>query len=430
MNYNEAIEYIHSTYKFGSKLGLENISTLLKLMGNPEENLKFIHIAGTNGKGSTSSFISSILIEEGYDVGLFTSPYLEVFNERIRKNGKNIDDEKLAEITEFVKSKVDIMIKKGFSHPTEFEIVTAIAFEFYKRENVDFVVLEVGMGGRLDSTNVIKQPLVSVITPISLDHIEYLGDTLEKIAYEKAGIIKSDSVAVVHPQEEEALNVIVKKCEENNTKLVLAPTNTIEILEYTIEGIKFKVLSDEYIISVIGKYQPNNATLALTVINALKENYDIKVSKDAIKNGLKKAKWNGRFEVMGNSPTLIIDGAHNLHGIKGLKNSILELFPNKNIIGVVGILEDKDVSGMIGEIINVFNKVVVTEPNNPRKMKAEELYNKIEKIKHSSIELYKEENIKEAIDKSFNLALSEDIVVYFGSLYMIGEVRSLLKFLK
>lgn len=199
MNYEEAIAYIHSTYRFGSKLGLENIRYLLKLMGNPQNELRFIHVAGTNGKGSTSAFISSVLMEEGYNVGLFTSPYLEVFNERIRLGGNNIENADLATSTELVRTLVEKMLAQGMPHPTEFEIVTAVAMDFYKRQKADFVVLEVGMGGRLDSTNIIERPLISVITPIAMDHTDYLGDTLAQIAFEKAGIIKAKSLVVSAP---------------------------------------------------------------------------------------------------------------------------------------------------------------------------------------------------------------------------------------
>lgn len=377
MDYNEAIEYIHGTYKFGSKLGLENISVLLNLMGNPEKELKFIHVAGTNGKGSTSSFISNILLEEGYDVGLFTSPYLEVFNERIRINGANIPNGDLSEVVSLVKKKVDIMIKKGYSHPTEFEVVTAAAFEYYKNKKVDFVVLEVGMGGRLDSTNVIEDTLVSVITPIALDHTDYLGDTIEKVAFEKAGIIKTNSVVVIHPQKDSVIDVIAKKCEELNAKLVVAPVKNIEILDYDISGTSFKVLSNEYKISLLGEHQANNATVALTVINALIENYDIKVSEESLKSGLTKTIWPGRLEIMGKNPIVVIDGAHNLHGAKGLANASEKLFSEKKVIGVIGILGDKDVDGILSEMLPICDEVIVTEPDNPRKMKAEELGEKM-----------------------------------------------------
>lgn len=424
MNYNEALEYIHGTYKFGSKLGLDNVSRLLELMGNPEKDLKVIHVAGTNGKGSTSSFISSILMEEGYKVGLYTSPFLEVFNERIRINGENIPNNKLGEITGFVKEQVEKMLEEGLNHPTEFEIVTAVAFEHYKREAVDFVVLEVGMGGRLDSTNVVERPLVSVITPIDLDHTDYLGDTLAKVAFEKAGIIKDNSVAVVHPQEHEVLDVIAKKCDETNTKLVLAPIGSIEILKGDEFGTTFKVFSHEYSISLLGEHQTRNATVAITAINALKENYEIKVSDESIESGLLKAIWPGRMEVMSRKPTVLIDGAHNFHGARGLSTAVRKLFPGRKIIAVVGILGDKDVSGILAEMMPLCHEVIATEPNNPRKMSAAELADKMSGYSKAATV---EPNIKEAIDIALKRANTDDVVIFFGSLYMIGDVRGILR---
>ena len=298
MNYNEALSYIHGTYKFGSKLGLENIKYLLELLGNPHMDLKVIHVAGTNGKGSTSTFINSMLIEEGYKVGLFTSPYLEEFTERIRINGNNMPKDDLAEVTELVKLKVEVMLANGRQHPTEFEIVTAIAMLYYKMKKVDYVVLEVGLGGRLDSTNVIENTLVSVITPIALDHTEYLGDTLDKIAYEKGGIIKKNSCVVAHPQEKEAMKVIENISAEKESTLTIAPVETIKIKKYDEFGITFDVNIEgvefnDYEIELLGKHQVNNATVALTTIMALKKYHKIDVSEKSIRNGLKKAKLKG-----------------------------------------------------------------------------------------------------------------------------------------
>jgi len=424
MNNNEALEYIKSTYKFGSKLGLENILRLLEIMGNPQERLKIVHVTGTNGKGSTASFISKILIEEGYKVGFFSSPSLEVLNERIRINGQNISNDELAKSTFKVKQSVDVMLSEGLDHPTEFEVVTALAFDYYNRENTDFVVLEVGMGGRLDSTNVVKDPLVSVITPIALDHTEFLGDTIKKVAFEKAGIIKENSVAVIHPQDKEVLDVITKKCEELNTKLVISPVSSIEILDADEFGTIFKVFDKEYKISILGEHQTRNATVAITVINGLKENYKILVSNQSIKNGLLKATWPGRLEVMCRKPTVVIDGAHNFHGAKGLAQSVKSLYSGRRVISVIGILGDKDISGILSQMLPLCNDVIVTEPKNPRKLDARKLAELIRKYSKNPII---EPNIKDAIYKAIDIADSNDVVLFFGSLYMIGTVRSILK---
>lgn len=426
MNYSEALSYIHNTYKFGSKLGLENIKDLLELMGNPHKDLRFIHVAGTNGKGSTSSFINSILIEEGYNVGLFTSPYIEEFTERIRINGNNIPKEDLAEVTEIVKSKVEVMLSHGKQHPTEFEIVTAIALLYYKIKEVDYVVLEVGLGGRLDSTNVIENTLVSVITPIALDHTEYLGDSLDKIAYEKAGIIKRNSCVVAHPQDKEAMKVIETIVCERESILTIAPIDTITVKKYDEFGINFDVKLEgeecsDYSIGLLGKHQANNATVALTAIVALKKYHKINVSDSSIRNGLKRAKWPGRLEVLKRNPTLLIDGAHNSHGARALKRSIKEIFNYDRLIAVIGVLGDKDVDGILSEVIPLCDKVIITRPNNPRAIPLDKLKEKIEALGR---EVLSYQDISEAIDKSLEISDKGDLVLYCGSLYMIGDVRS------
>ena len=428
MNYNEALDYIHSTYKFGSKLGLDNIRCLLELMGNPHKSLKFIHVAGTNGKGSTSTFINSILVEEGYKVGLFTSPYLEEFTERIRINGENIPKDDLAEVTEVVKSKVDIMVSQGRPHPTEFEIVTAIAMLYYKLQEVNFVVLEVGLGGRLDSTNVIEDSLVSVITPIGFDHMEYLGNTLSKIAYEKAGIIKSQGLVVIHPQDREAMETIKEVSNEREAQLFAAPIDSIIIRKYDEYSIKFDVeLSDEKFhdleIKLLGKHQVNNAVVALTAIKILSRHNNLNVSEASIRNGLKKARWPGRLEVLRRKPTLLLDGAHNTHGAKALKESIQEIFKYNKLIVVIGVLEDKDVEGILNEIIPLSDKVIITKPNNPRAISVDILGEKI-KTFHKEVLIY--ENINDAVDKSLKISKEDDLVLYCGSLYMIGDIRTVL----
>lgn len=429
MNYNEALNYIHGTYKFGSKLGLDNIRYLLYLLDNPHKDLKMIHIAGTNGKGSTSSFINSILIEEGYNVGLFTSPYLEEFTERIKINGENIPKEDLGKVTGRVKEKVEIMLEEGKNHPTEFEIVTAIAFEYFKLRNVDFVILEVGLGGRLDSTNVIENPLVSVITPIELDHTEYLGDTIDKIAFEKAGIIKKNSYVVSHPQYKEAENVIAKICNEKGSRLFIAPINSVNINRYDEFGISFdaNILENKYkdlSIKLLGTHQVNNATVALTVIEVLRNYQSIEISDDAIITGLQKTNWPGRLEILTRNPTLLIDGAHNLHGAKALSKTIKEIFDYDRLIGVVGILGDKDVDGILSEVIPLCDKVIATRPNSPRALSLDELVNKIESFNKEVIGF---EKIEDAVNYSLDKANENDLVLYCGSLYMIGEVRTLLK---
>ena len=291
MNYNEALQFIHESHKFGMRLGLDNIKRLLELLGNPQKNLNIIHIAGTNGKGSTCSFIASILKQGGYKVGLYTSPFLEVFTERIRINGVNIPKEEVGKIISIIKDKIEIMVNEGYSYPTEFEIVTAMAFYYYNQEKTDFVVLEVGLGGRYDATNVIDKPLVSVITSISLDHVGILGDTVAKIAYEKGGIIKENGVAIVYDQSEEAKTVIKDICNEKNAKYIEVKFDDInikksdinsQVYSCTIIGQRYEDLE----INLIGDHQINNSILALSAVEFLRESKQLKISEDDIRRGL------------------------------------------------------------------------------------------------------------------------------------------------
>ncbi len=432
MNYREALEYIHGTKKFGSKLGLDNIRELLGLLGNPHNDLKFIHVAGTNGKGSTSSFIANILIEGGYRVGLFTSPYLEVFNERMRINNQDISDDSLASITLAVKEKVEEMLKKGMSHPTEFEIVTAIAMQYYKEENVDFVVLEVGLGGRYDSTNVIENSLASVITTIAMDHTDILGDTIGKIAYEKAGIIKDNGFVISYPQDKDAEEVIVQVTKEKNARLSFVPTEKLEVIGATEFGSKFNfeyknAKMSDLEIGLIGVHQTQNAATALTTVLALREEGYISLSDEAIRRGLKGTKWSGRLEVLRRKPTFLIDGAHNIQGIQALKRTLESVFNYDKLILGVAILSDKDVDHMIEELVPIADKIVVTEANIFRAMKAEELAAKIEKYNNNIII---ESNIEKAVNKTFEIANENDLIVFSGSLYLIGDVRTIVNKLK
>jgi dihydrofolate synthase/folylpolyglutamate synthase len=392
-------------------------------MGNPQDKLNYIHVAGTNGKGSTSSFLSNILIEQGLKVGLYSSPFLEVFNERIRLNGNNISNNDLASITAYVKRNVDKMLVEGYDHPTEFEIVTAIAFEYYLRQNADIVVLEVGMGGRLDSTNVVKTPFASVITPIEFDHMEYLGDDISKIAFEKAGIIKKDSPVIFHPQMKGAKDVILNIANENSSNVFTFDEEDIKILNMSIDGTVFSYKDEIYEISLLGEHQTRNATTAIITIDALNKLNKLSIDKEIVKKGIKKTTWPGRLEILSVDPYLVIDGAHNLHGARGLSKSIKTYFNGKRIVGVLGILEDKDVNGILDETIPLFDEVIVTEPNSPRKMKYYDLMKKIE-LYGKPVEGY--ESINHAILEAKHRLKKDDVAIFYGSLYLIGEVRSML----
>lgn len=428
MNYNEALQFIHESHKFGMRLGLDNIKKLLELLGNPQNNLKIIHVAGTNGKGSTCSFISSILKESGYKVGLYTSPFLETFTERIRVNGENISEEEVGKIVSLIKEKIEIMVSEGYSCPTEFEIVTAMAFYYYNQEKVDFVALEVGLGGRYDATNVIDKPVVSAITSISLDHTGILGDTLAKIAFEKGGIIKENCPTIVYPQQEEASEVIKNICAEKKSKYIECDFKNIEIKSSNINSqiyncnINGKELRDLEI-KLIGDHQIKNSIVALNVIEYLNDIKITNISEENIRKGLLGTKWPGRIEKISENPMFIIDGAHNEEGAKSLANSIDKYFENKNKNLVIGMLEDKDIESVLDLLIPKFNKVITTTPDNPRAIDANKLKEKIERY---NIEVTCKPNIKEAVDYALEISNKDDVIISAGSLYMIGNVRTII----
>lgn len=431
MKYNEALDYINDKDKFGSRLGLESIGKLLELLDNPQDKLKYIHIAGTNGKGSTASYLSNTLIKAGYSVGMFTSPYIERFNERVQVNGKDISDENLGNITARIKEKADIMVEEGYEHPTTFEIVTAIAFMYFKQEDADYVVLEVGLGGRYDSTNIIKSPLVSVITTIDYDHIDVLGDTLEKIAYQKAGIIKEDSLVVSYPQDDEAIRVLREIADEKKSEFIVSPLKNIEIKESTNKGSTFDFSFKGYKIknidiSMLGEYQVYNASLAITTLLVLRQNGLVDISDEEILEGLKDTKWPGRLEVLDEDPTFLIDGAHNVQGIEQLKRA-LSLFKYERLILGMAILQDKETSKMIELLAPIADIVVATEVNMPRKLDADELGEGIKKYNEN---VFVEKDIKKAIEKTIEMAGKRDIIVFGGSLYLIGEVKLIFKAMK
>ena len=427
MNYQESLTYIEETHKFGVRLGLDNISKLLELLGNPQDNLNIIHVAGTNGKGSTCSFISSILKESGYKVGLYTSPFLETFTERIRVNGVNIPEEDVAKIVTIIKEKIEQMVSEGYSYPTEFEIVTAMAFYYYNEQHVDFVALEVGMGGRYDATNVIKKSDVSVITSISLDHIGILGDTVEKIAYEKGGIIKEKGVAIVYNQSEEVKNVIKDICKEKNSKYIEAKFEDIKVKKSDIYSQKYDctIMGDRYEdleIKLIGEHQINNSILALNVIKFLQENNNINITEETIRKGLISTKWPGRIEKIKEEPIFIIDGAHNEDGARSLAKAIEKNFKGKELTLLIGMLEDKDIDGVLEILMPNFSKVITTTPDNPRAINCDILKGKISKYVDDVIA---KPEIEEAVEYTLNNATKEDTIISAGSLYMIGTVRTL-----
>jgi len=368
MTYNEALEYIHGVNWTFCKPGLERISELCEKLGNPERKLKFVHVAGTNGKGSFCSMLESVLRAAGYKTGLYTSPYIKEFNERMRVMGKNIENDTLADITSRVRPIADAMVDK----PTEFELITAIAFQYFYEAGCDIVVLEAGMGGRLDSTNVIREPLLSVITGIALDHTDYLGDTVAKIATEKAGIIKDSAPVLYGGEDNEARCVIKATAYDRNSEFFDVDYQKIERLTSTLDGSSFDYKEHKNIkINLLGLYQPRNTALVLEAIDILKSR-GLKISDSAIKSGLADARWLARFEIISKDPLVIFDGAHNPQGISSAVSSIKHYFGSERVYVLTGVLRDKDYRFIAGELATVAERAFTLTPQNARALSAEE----------------------------------------------------------
>ena len=426
MRYEEAMKYITEVGNFGSNYGLERTHKLLEYLGNPEKYLKLIHIAGTNGKGSTTSMITEILMGAGYKVGMYTSPFIEEFEERIQINRNNIPKETLATLMDEVKVAVDKVIEDGYNHPTEFEIITVLMLLYFKIENIDFGVIEVGLGGTLDSTNVII-PILQVITSISFDHTNLLGNTLKEIAAEKAGIIKKDIPTVIYPQEEDVLNVIKNKCIEMNSELYIASNENLEFINVVNEDkpyqvLKYKLGGDIYL-PLLGEHQIMNLSVAMKAIEILNNRNIVNISTEVMVKSIKKVTWKGRLEVLLNSPYIVIDGAHNIEGIKTLSKNIKKYFKYDNLYLILGILADKDVEEMIKIITPMAKKVYAVTPNSIRAELADDLKNEI--IKYNK-ECTSFDDYKEAYLEALNDAKENDLILASGSLYMIGDMRKII----
>ncbi len=407
------IDYIHSLSKFGRKAGLANTELMLRRLGNPQKKLRFIHVAGTNGKGSTSNMINNILISHNYKVGYYTSPYIEFFNERICINNNMISPEELVEYTNRVADITD-----GIT-PIEFEFITAMAMLYFYEKNCDIVVLEVGLGGRLDATNIIDTPLCNVITPIGYDHTAILGDTLEAIAREKAGTIKHNSLVVINPaMNRKCVDVISEKCRETQSKLIV-PKNTANNINYGDKYTSFVYDGAEYELSLHGKYQVSNAICAIEAAKVLMP--VLGITQNDIRNGLKNSSWKCRFEIFNNNPAVVLDGAHNSHGVEALMESIDLYFSNRKKIFVFSMLNEKDYQKSVELILNRADYIIATSVPSLRQTNAEVIYREIRK--HTGKCRYVEDSL-EAFELAKHMAKKDDSVVFvFGSLYLSGMLR-------
>ena len=414
MTYEQALSYIHGISWTFCKPGLERISELCERLSNPQNSLKFIHVAGTNGKGSFCSMLASVLKKSGYKVGLYTSPYITTFNERMRVNGENIADDVLAEITEYVKPIADSMTDK----PTEFELITAIAFEYFKRMKCDVVVLEAGMGGRLDSTNVIRNPLLSVITGIALDHTAFLGDTVEKIALEKAGIIKDNS-PVLFGGCGTPCEVISAVAAERASDFYTPDYSQIKNLTSDLSGSGFDYKNHSVSISLLGSYQPRNAALVTEAVDVLRSR-GMNITEAALVGGLAEAKWPARFEIINKEPLIIFDGAHNPEGITAAVESIRAYFGATKVSVLSGVLSDKDYNYIAGKLSEVADLAYIITPDNPRALSGEK-YADILASHGTSATAYP------SIDAAIAAAISDarrsgKVLVCLGSLYTYADV--------
>jgi len=405
---SECIEYIHSAGRFGKKAGLQNIRALLNYLGNPQNDLNCIHIAGTNGKGSVSCMLIAVLSSKGYKVGANTSPFIEVFNERLTVNGENIPAEKLVQYTNIVAD----AIEKLNIHPIEFEIITAIGFLYFKEEKCDYVVLECGLGGLYDCTNVIEKPVVCAITSIGLDHTEILGDSIEDIAFQKAGIIKEGvPVAVNSAIDVKALEVIEGVAKSKSAPLVIS--EEYSVISSTLDGTAMVCGGESFTLPLIGSYQPSNASLATLILKTL--------GITDIADGIAKARWKCRFERV--CPHVIIDGAHNFQGIDAFCKSVASFVPPKDRVLLVGMLNDKDFEHSAKLIATLKSPVVVTDVPSYRQTSGESVFECIKKFCPGAVY---EPNYARATQKALELTGENGYLCIAGSLYLAGAVRSLL----
>lgn len=424
-NYNQCINFLFGLERVGIKYSLKNIKTLLKYIGNPEKKLKAIHIAGTNGKGSVASMINSILIEHGFKCGLYTSPHISDFRERIQINGNFIEKQFIIDFTNNLLKLIEKI------SPSFFEVTTALAFKYFENNIVDFAIIEAGLGGRLDSTNVLK-PKLTIITSISIDHTEYLGETIEKIAYEKAGIIKRNTPLILGKISRKAELIIKKTASLKNSEVISAiKENKIEVIKRSEDGFYFNLKNKNFIINnlflpLIGDFQKWNLMASLSAITKLFKKYDIKIDCEKIIFGLKYLRKNsklyGRFEKTNESPKIVIDVSHNPEGIKNIKNN-LKYFDYNNLFIIFGMMSDKKYKDCVKELEKIDSKIIITKPSYKRALEPEKL---IENAKEKNKFIIIKE-VEEAFNFTKKFAKEEDLILVTGSFYLVSDFLKVLK---
>lgn len=436
MNYESALEYIHAVQWAGHKPGLSRTRTLLAALGDPHKKLRFVHVAGTNGKGSTAAMLASCLQAAGYRVGLYTSPFINRFNERIQVNGEQIPDDALVRLVERVRPAADAMADV----PTEFEIITALGMLWFEEEKCDIVVLEVGLGGRLDSTNVIDAPEAAVIARIGLDHTKLLGTTLAAIAGEKAGIVKPGSAVVSWPQDAEAMAVVEAAAAAADDTLTVPDFSRLAVgaVDWNAPGAPVRSFSYGRFANLrtklLGSYQPSNAALAIETAVALRER-GWRISDEAVRQGVADAAWPGRFEIVRageGEPTIVVDGGHNPQGAQALVDSLVDVFPGRKPVFIIGVLEDKDYPVMLETVLPHGSAFVAVAPDNPRALPASKLARAIRWTGQdllgcsACVNPYVARDMADALAHARELAGPDGLICSFGSLYSVGALKELL----
>lgn len=420
MNYVESRVYLDRAAKYGSVLGLENMRKLLNHLGNPQEDLKFIHIAGTNGKGSVLAFLSGILTEAGYRVGRYISPTLFSYRERIQINDQYVEREAVARLMTRIGQSIEVMLAGGSKHPTVFEIETALSFLYFREKKCDLVLLETGLGGLKDATNVVETTIMEIISPIGMDHMEYLGTSLEEITRNKAGIIKPETMVITTRQEPEVMEILEEICRQKRNQLFQADETQASGVVYGYERQFFSYGGYENLeISLAGSYQIENAVLAVEAAKGLKR-LGYMIGEHQIRNGLVKTRWNGRFTVLMKSPVFIIDGAHNRDAAKVLRRSAELYFSGRDIYFIMGMFKDKEFE----EIVRItaplaVHIITIQTPGNERALPKEELADVVRRY-HERVETA--DDIPFAVQKSLQMAKKNDVIIAFGSLSFLGEI--------
>ena len=431
MNYTETLDYIHGINRYAHKDGLDNIRRLMREQGDPQDSLRFVHIAGTNGKGSTAAFVASIMRAAGYRTGLYTSPYLRRFTERIRVDGAEIPEGDVVRITETVRKAIGKITAGDGTHPTELEVVAAIAFLYYRQEKCDVVAFEVGLGGRFDPTNVIKTPLAAVIATIDYDHTAKLGNTLEEIAFEKAGIIKEGGDVILYQQNDSVRGVFERKAADVGARLTVCDFSGIRREAYGTGGQRFGYgARDGLEITLLGDYQTRNAALAIETVDTINKNAGcgIRVTEDALRLGLKSARWPGRMEIISENPTVVIDAAHNAQCARALGETLTKYFPGRELIYIFGVVRDKDVNGIIDATLPLASAVFTVTTDSKRAVGAGELADMLKERAGGDIKnrIWACGSVADAAGRALKLAEGTDAVICaFGSLYYIGMLRDI-----